>query len=175
MLRTRKGLLLGMLLAACDPGHGATDDDAADAADVAAPVEIAVVPDTGPAPDVWPDGYWLPSSMDDLYGLWVNDDGTTVRAFQLAQFDLFDADLAQVSPVYQLYEYPTGTSPVLFERGRATLAMGPLLHLSRVWSQTPTDAPTDSDLTLLAAPPKTFALATGSGTPRVYARAGKLP
>ncbi len=173
-----KALLAPLLLAlvtvsACDDGHGATDDDVLDATadaaeDVAAPVDTIV-------PDVWPEGFWAPSSIEQLYGYWVNDDGTTVRVFRFAQFDMFDQDMAQISPVYELYKYDTGTKPVLLERGRATLSLGPVLHREVVWSETVTDKGAKREDAFQPAPVDTFALATGSGTPRVYVRAGKLP
>ena len=166
--------LLSLTLAACDPGHGATDDDVAADVAVADDVEVAAA-DTEPPPDVWPDGFWVPTSMDQLYGLWVNDDGESIRAFRIQLMDPYDPDMSGVSPVYELYRYPVGGPITLAERGRATLAMGPLLRLDTVWSETVTDKGKKTELTFLPAPAKSFALATGAGTPRVYVRSGTLP
>ncbi len=162
-------LLFLCLAAACDPGHGATDDDAT--ADASAALEVAddAAPAADvPAADVWPDGFWLPDNINQLYGHWENDDGETIRVFEIAQFDPYDADMLNVSPVYWLYRYPKGTKATVAERGRATLAMGPLLHTEVVWSEVVTDKGKNTDLTLLAAPAGSFSLATGAGTPRVY-------
>ena len=163
-------------LAACDPGHGATD-----APDV--PVVDSSLPDDGTAAgadasadaDVWPAGDWLPTTVDQLYGLWVNDDGTTLRVFEIAEFDSFDPDMAQVTPVYQLYRYPKGTTSTLAERGRLSIAAGPVLQLATVWSQTATDQGKVAVLTLVPAAAGSFALATTTGAPRVYTKTGKLP
>ena len=166
-------ILLALLLpAACDDGHAAPDDDVlVDATDDVQ----EVVEDAQPIADVWPADYWAPSSIEQLYGYWVSDDGETIRAFQFGQFDLFDKDMAQVSPVYELFRYPVGGSPILIERGRVTLQLGPSLKREIIWSQTVTDKGKTSADPMLASPKDTFALATGTGTPRVYTRATELP
>ena len=167
---------LSLLVAACDPGHGATDDADATAVDASQSDDVVDgAADTGAVADVWPDGYWLPTTVDQLYGLWVNDDGTTLRVFEIAEFDSFDPDMAQVTPVYQLYRYPKGTTSTLAERGRLSIAPGPVLQLATVWSQTATDDGTVTVLTLVPAAANSFALATTTGAPRVYTKTGKLP
>lgn len=169
-------LLLLLAVPACDDGHGATDDDVLDAvADVAEIADDVASQSDAEQPDVWPEGYWAPSSIEQLYGYWVNDDGTTVRAFQFAQFDLFDIDMAQISPVYELFRYDVGANPVLLERGRVTLGLGPMLKREVIWSETITDKGAKREDAFQPAPADSFALTTGSGTPRVYQRAGHLP
>lgn len=165
-----------LLLAACAESPATSEDSASpdDALTAEIAEDTASTLDTATT-DVWPDGFWLPHDISQLYGLWVNDDGETIRALELAQFDPYDPDMLNISPVYGLYRYPKGGKAVLIERGRATLAMGPLLHLETIWSDTVTDKGKKTDLTLMPAPAGTFALATGSGTPRVYGKANALP
>ena len=166
-LRPTPLLLVLLLLTACTPDAGSAVDDATDdAADVAETADDNAA--DVPPEDIWPDGDWVPDDIKQLYGYWRNDDGETVRDLQFDQFDLFDADMHDVSPVYWLYSYPKGKAKVLIERGRATLSVGPKLHLERVWSDDVTLKGTAYDLTFLAAAPKTFAFATGTSGARVY-------
>jgi hypothetical protein len=168
LLLSPKPLLLSLcLLTACAPDAGSVADDAGDDAVNAAETADDIAADI-PATDVWPDDYWVPENIDQLYGYWQNDDGQEIRAFEFAQFDLFDADMVNVTPTYELFRYPKGKSKVLFERGRATLAPGPTLHLQPVWSDSSTHTAAPYDLTFLAAGPKSFAIATGTSGARVY-------
>ena len=164
----RLSLLSFLLFAACDDVPAVAPGDGVESGTDAV-VDADDVRDAGPD-DVWPDGYWVPDNVDQLYGHWNNDDGTTVRALQFEPFDIYDADMLNITPVYWLYEYPTGAKPILVERGRATLAPGPLLHLETIWSATVTDKGKKIDLTFLPAAPDTFAIATGTSGARVFGK-----
>lgn len=125
--------------------------------------------------DVWPDGYWLPANMPQLYGIWANDDGTTVRVLV---FDIQDPeflDMNGISPSYRLYRYPENATPVLLERGKVGMQLGALLELHAIWSSTPQDVGKTTTLQLVPAPKKSFAIATESGTARIYEKTLYLP
>ena len=171
-MANRLKLLVTVLFAvACTDPPPAVDvvplDDASPAGEIAD--DVTPPDDTAPT-DIWPDDWSVPSTMEQLYGYWQNDDGETVRDLQFDQFDLYDPDMLGVSPVYWLYSYPKGGAKVLIERGRATLVLGPRIHLGRVWSSDVTTIGQVYELTLLAAAPKTFAIATGTNGARVYTR-----
>lgn len=168
---------LTLLLACGSEGPAAEEPDTSDMAsendvhsDAAQTQDVAA--------DVWEDGYWLPTAMKDLYGMWANEDGANVRLFEFLDQEIYldYADMVGVSPVYHLYVYPLGASPVLLERGRVIMKLGGHLELETRWSsEGPTKVGQKTPLTLIPAPKGTFALDSVSGTPRVYTKSATFP
>ena len=172
------------VLAACGTDAVTVDDAQADVltdtGNDPGPVDVQVQRDLGDPNDTGVDPtFWVPAEMADLYGMWANDDGTTVRVFEFLdqESNLTYTDMLGVSPVYHLYVYPSGQSPVLQERGRVTMALGGVLSLTKHWSVDGAVSPgaPPTQVTLVPAPPKHFALATVSGTPRLFKKTFKFP
>jgi len=74
-------------------------------------------------------------SRQDLFGIWQNDDAGTTRAFEFAASDE-DPALSGTPLVYTLYFYPTGSAPVVAQRGHYRIDDG---HLVTEVVQAPVD------------------------------------
>jgi len=70
----------------------------------------------------------LPSEQE-LVGIWVNDDAGTTRAFEfVASVDAAESPALAATPfVYTLYFYPTGSAPVVAQRGHYRITDGHLV------------------------------------------------
>jgi len=68
-------------------------------------------------------------SQGDLVGLWVNEDAGTTRAFEfVASVSAAEDPALSAKPfVYTLYFYPTGSAPVVAQRGHYRITDGHLV------------------------------------------------
>lgn len=173
------------LAVACGAGAPATDPSAGDAAS-ANDSEISVdngsqdlgstldTPDSEPV-DIGP--VWQPSAIKELFGFWVNDDGDNWRVFEFG-LGSTDPDMVEISPAYYLFKYPKSAfKPVQIQRGRASLALGPVLVLKPVWASDPQAVGQEFKQALLPAPLSTIALevGAGSGNVRIYTKSLDFP
>lgn len=120
---------------------------------------------------------WTPSSTVDFTGIWVNEEEGIVRAFVFSEFltDPARMDLLGVSPVYRLYRYAMGTEAELVQRGRYSMALGPLLVMTPTYATDGAALSQPLSLALLPSAPDTFTLQTPSGLSRTYYRMAQLP
>lgn len=146
----------------------AVDDNAQDSAFTPDTPDIAAV-DIGPV--------WQPSAIKELFGFWVNDDGDNWRVFEFG-LGSTDPDMVEVSPAYYLFKYPKSAfKPVQIQRGRASLALGPILVLKPVWASDPQAVGVEFKQALLPAPLSSIVLEAGVGTGngRLYTKALDFP
>lgn len=166
---TRQSLAAAASVAAACAQPAATPAEVPDAAAETAPADVPAAdaaPETA-APDVAPG--WTPTASSELYGLWLSDDGETVRALQFAQLDNQWPELFNLTPVYRLYRHPKGTPPVMVQRGEYVILAGPTLSTTPRWAEDPSLVGKASAVPLLPAAPGELALQAGAGA-RVYVK-----